>query len=68
MVRLMFLVQRIYKSAFIRGITNGNMKIKFCYLLKKGDQRCVEPSALLNKVGLRYLEMLFGEYLHHLGH
>lgn len=38
-------------------------KDKICYLLKKGDQRCVEPSAFLNKVGLRYLEMLFGGYL-----
>ena len=38
---------------------------KVCYLSKKGDQRSVECPA---KAGLRYPEMLFGEYLLHSGH
>ena len=68
MVRLMFLVETIYKSAFILRNNKRKYKDKVCYLLKKGDQRCVEPSAFLKKAGLRYPEMLSGEYLLHSGH
>ena len=36
MARLMFLVQGIYKSAFIHGETNGNVKIKFVTFWSRG--------------------------------